>query len=39
LNSLVAERTPMYERFSDLTVDAAQSPETIVTTLLNALSR
>ena len=39
LDSLVAERTPMYERFSDLTVDAEQSTETIVATLLNALSR
>ncbi|MAD07444.1 MAG: shikimate kinase [Gammaproteobacteria bacterium] len=38
LESIIAERLPMYERLGDLTVDAGQNPEIVLANLLQALS-
>ena len=37
LESIIAERLPMYERFSDLTIDAGQHPAIVLANLLQAL--
>ena len=38
LDSILAERIPLYEECADLTVDADQSIQTVLTNLLRALS-
>ena len=37
LESIIAERLPMYERFGDLTIDAGQHPAIVLANLLQAL--
>ena len=37
LESIIAERLPLYERFGDLTIDAGQHPAIVLANLLQAL--
>ena len=39
LESLAIERTPLYDGFSDLTIDAEQDTDAVVTDVLRAISR